>query len=153
MVVGADIALTHGALVTLDGRVLHRYYDQPGMSGSVDDWFATAFLAAGKVPLRSIVIVDWDRDIGRWGHNPTIGVLLTMSIAFFVGQCFIRNCSVHLVTPAMVREALGLDRYCSKETVHGATELLVPPRLFRDSDGDCHDAWLLAHLFSIGAFL
>lgn len=144
MIVGADIALNHGALVTTDGQLLCYYEDGIGMMSGASDLYAIADKLARNTPAGSTVIIEWDRDMGHW-RSPTVGVLMTMLAAFYGGIIqATRDCEVHYVTPALVRFCLGLEPTTSKKNMHAAIcEQYKREPFMNDRHGDVMDAWIL----------
>lgn len=146
LIVGADLAIKHGSIVDINGNILHVYQDQLGLISTVEDLYQTARKAANATPPKSIVCIDWDRNIGHWGDNPTIGVMITMIVGMYGTMCRIKGCEVNFVTPTIIRVCLGLEEMTSKEDVHFNVRNICP--LFvNDTDGDLLDAWLLAHTY------
>lgn len=160
-VIGADLALRHGALVDAAGNILYYYESPDGMNSSLESIYIRHYQAASMLPKDCIVVCDWDRTIASWGGksnkkkgrtNSSVGTLLTlMNYGFGVCSRIMRNAEVQFVAPSAVREALGLPPQTSKEDVHKATRHLWPqefrkPRFLPTADlrGDCVDAWLLA---------
>lgn len=143
LIVGADLAIKHGSLVDIHGNILHIYKDQLGLISNVEELFQTARAAANATPRKSVVCIDWDRNQGHWGNNPTIGVLITMIVGFYGALVRTKGCDVHYVTPSIIRVCLGLQDQCSKEDVHFNVRNFCP-HFEDDPEGDMLDAWLLA---------
>jgi hypothetical protein len=147
LIVGADLALNHGAIVDINGNLVHEYHDGLGMMSSADMLYARAMQCSAVTPEGCTVVVDWDRNMATWGSHPTTGVLITMLLSFYGALCRTRDCDVHYVTPDLIRYCLGLAPQTIKSDVHEAVKKLAPPLLKRDSHGDNIDAWLLAYTF------
>jgi hypothetical protein len=146
MYVGADIAINHGALVNFDGKTLCVYDDGKGMMSSTEDLWNTACLLSRNTPLKSTVLIDWDRKIGSWGGADT-AVLITLQIGFYAALAQTsRKCDVHFVTPSTVRFCLGVDQQLSKKDLHTHAKTIynMPDGFPNDRHGDLMDAWLLA---------
>lgn len=145
MVIGADLALNHGALVGIDGTVLAQYSNGIGMLSGPADLYSIACLFSRNTPANSIVIVDWDRDSGNW-RSPTVGCLMTMLASFYGALAMsVRRSTVHYIAPRQVRECLGLEQKAAKSLVHEAAAVLYQiPDFEQDKHGDVLDAWLLA---------
>lgn len=147
LLLGADLAIKHGALVDINGRVLHLYRDQVGLISNVEELYQVARLCANATPSKSTVCIDWDRNQGSWGNNPTVGVLITLIVGFYGALCRVKGCDVHYVTPSIIRVCLGLQDQCSKEDVHWNVRNFCP--VFADDPaGDLLDAWLLAYTYT-----
>lgn len=146
IVVGADLAIRHGAIVDINGTVLHVYKDQLGLLSNVEELFQTARVAANATPRKCIVCIDWDRNQGHWGNNPTVGVLITMICGMYGTLCRMKGCDVNYVTPSIIRVCLGLEQMTNKEDVHFNVRNFAP--VFADDpEGDLLDAWLLAYTY------
>lgn len=147
-VVGADISLKHGALVTLEGEILLAYTGRKGMDVTADELWSLACELHDNTPYKAIIAVDFDRDSCYWGggRSPQVSVLITLLVGFYTALVRSKlSCSVHLVTPALVRDCLGVHRTTSKSGVHDHIKNIVPTTLFNDLEGDNWDAWILAH--------
>ena len=157
-IVGADLALKHGAIVDQLGKIIFTYENAEGMTSSLDSIYRRCQSAALAVPMDSIVVVDWDRDICSWGQktrNAKVGTLLTLICWGFACLAMEkRKARIHFASPDAVRICLQLPRRASKEEVHAVTKHLLPRTLrgakFKttaDLRGDCIDAWLLAFTY------
>lgn len=140
ILLGADIASRHGAIVDSNGALLYGFHDGNGMDSTQEDMWQRARLAAGYVPMRSNVAVDWDVNIGSFGsstpgkkrpfNNPKVGVILTVQVMFFVAFCRLeRKAHVQFITPAELRKRLNLPVKMSKEAVHAAMWDKLPVHL------------------------
>ena len=155
-IVGADLALRHGAIVDAQGVIIFVYVSPDGMNSSVESIYARSLKAAQALPENCIVVCDWDRTISSWGgkkrSNASVGTLLTlMTYGFAIMARLLRQSQVQFVSPAAVREALGFSPQTSKEDIHKQTRNIWPASLqnpkfhpHKDVRGDCVDAWLLA---------
>jgi hypothetical protein len=143
LIIGADLAIRHGALVDINGNLLHSYKNELGMMSSFTDLFDIAETSYHATPIGAIIAIDFDRTLGSWNRNPEQGILLTMLVAFYGALCH-ATCDVHYVTPSLVRSCLGLPRTAHKSEVHHAVKDLVPKGLYKDSKGDNIDSWVLA---------
>src|SRR6185369_7639260 len=99
--IGADLALKHGALVDLNGAILHQYKDRPW--DTMEQVFQTARAAANATPSRSLVILDFDRTMGSWGDNPAVGTMLAVISAFYAALIRTKKCQVAYCSPNLVR--------------------------------------------------
>lgn len=142
MIIGADLALKHGALVDIDGNVIFTYTDRPGLDTTLEDVFQTARIAATATPSRSIIIIDFDRTQGSWSAGST-GTLITLLTGYYTALVRTKRCLVSYCSPNQVRLCLGCQPFCSKEDVHFAARDYIPAGL-DDPEGDKIDAWLLA---------
>lgn len=161
--VGADLA-THGAIVDSNGKVLYVYEDVINLGYELEDMDKITLHLASFVPLGSNVAVDWDKTTYAWGNftnkaaiikNAQISSMLTLLAIMFGMHCrYLRKCTIRFITPAQVRQCLGLKRNCDKSEVHKATEHLMPPTIAgkcfprADVRGDKKDAWILTHVWS-----
>jgi hypothetical protein len=155
-IIGADLALKHGAVVDKEGKIIFVYQSPDGMNSTFESLYQRAKSAALAVPENSIVAVDFDRTCTSWGKNPKVGTLLVIlnwSFAVIVRE--LRNCQVQFVSPSSIRSCLGLSPQTSKRDVHKQTAHLLPENLrgtkfHKDADvrGDIKDAWLLATTYN-----
>lgn len=145
MVIGADVAINHAALVNQHGEVLHYFDDGNGMLSTTEQLYEKAVELANATPKSSVVVIDFDRDQGSWGP-PKVGILITMQVAFYGALITAtRDCQVHYVTPALVRYCLGLPNTTSKKDLHIAVHKMYPDTVYiKDPHGDKMDAWVLA---------
>ena len=160
LVVGADLALRHGALVSAAGEIIYTYTSLDGMDSTLESIYIRIKNIIEALPIESVAVIDWDRTIGSWGKgrsNSNVGTLLTL-VNWGVGLLAreSRKAQVHFVAPAQVRKALGLPPGTSKRDVHKLTAHMLPDTLMgtkfhKDADvrGDCKDAFLLARTFDI----
>lgn len=164
-IVGADLALRHGAIVSAAGEIIHIFQSKDGMDSSLESIRVRAREAALSLPKYCTVVVDWDRDIASWDRkntkgriiqkNAKVGTLLTlMNWGFGLLARELRSAHVHFVAPSQIRASLGLRPQAPKSEVHKVTMHLRPQTLrgtkfHTDSDvrGDCIDGWLLAWLY------
>ena len=158
-IVGADLALRHGAIVDAQGNIIFVYLSPDGMNSSVESLYARSFEAAKSLPENCIVVCDWDRTISSWGGkkrtNASVGTLLTLvTYGFAIMARLLKQSQVQFVSPSAIREALGLPPQTSKEDVHKFTKNIWPVTLqnpkfhpHKDIRGDCIDAWLLASTY------
>lgn len=157
MVIGADLALNHGALVT-SRKVLYIYQTGAGMQSSVETLRQRAIVLVNALPRNCVLAIDWDRTSGSWGKNPLVGTLMTiLNISFGVLAIERKNAEVHYVTPNVIRNCLGLPARCKKEFVHSSVVVpkfilsfpLSGSKMIKDHlYGDLIDAWILADTFS-----
>lgn len=146
-IIGADLALNHGSLVTLEGDILYSYTEGHGMRNDAKSLALLAEVLVAHTPAESEVVIDWDRKAGLWGggRSPEVAGLITMLVSFYGAVLSERlNCRVYYVTPALVRDCLGLRSDAAKGLVHYNVMELVPERLPNDVNGDNYDAWILA---------
>lgn len=157
MVIGADLAINHGALVT-DNKIVYTYQTGAGMQSSAETLRQRAIVLVDKLPRNCTLAIDWDRTSGSWGKNPLVGTLMTiLNISFGVLAIEIKNANVHYITPKVIRECLNLPVRCKKEFVHSSvivpnfivTHHITGSKLIKDNlYGDLVDAWLLADTFN-----
>lgn len=151
-IIGADLALRHGAIVNAVGTIIHTYLSPDGMNSTFESLYQRGKTAALSVPEHSIVALDLDRTCTSWGKNPKVGTLLIiLNWSFAVCVRELRSCQVQFVSPSSVRSCLGLSPQTSKRDVHKQTAHLLPENLrgtkfHKDPDirGDIKDAYLLA---------
>lgn len=157
-IIGADLALTHGAIVDAQGEIIYTYHGLGGMNSTIESIYARSREAALTLPEKCIVVIDWDRTISSWGkkkRNGNIGTLLTLVVyGFSIVAREMRQAQVHFVAPSAVRECLGLPATASKDDVHKAVYSIIPqnlrkPKFHSDKDvrEDCWDAFLLASTY------
>lgn len=160
VIVGVDLALRHGAIVSSAGEIIHIFQSKDGMDSTLESIYARSREAAQALPRGCIAVIDWDRTISSWnrkgrGNNSNVGTLLTlMSWGFGILARELKSAQVHFVSPSQVRAALGLSPQTSKTDVHKATKHLRPltiqgTKFHKDADvrGDCVDGWLLAFTY------
>lgn len=176
MIIGCDLALNHGALVTDQGLIIHEYSSGHGNDSQVGQLYSMALEARSAIhraiPNKPYTIaIDWDRNSGSWGtrfdgkgrrkgSTPITAILMTALINQFIAICVaLDNAEVHVVSPSMIRRCLGLGSRVSKEIVHkhckdnGLLPKSVYPlrRSNQDVKGDIIDAYLLASTLSCSA--
>lgn len=150
VIIGADLALNHGSIVTSEGEVLYYYTTGDGMRSDAKSLALLADVLVSYTPPGSIVAIDWDRKAGLWGggRSPEVAGLITMLVSFYGAVIAERlGCQVYYITPALVRSCLGLRADASKGLVHYNIEELVPASLSNDVNGDNYDAWILTHVW------
>ncbi len=152
MIVGCDLALIHGALVTSEGELLFAYTGRKGMAVTSEELYDLAQELILHTPSKSTLVIDFDRRAGFWGggRSPEVAVLITQLVSFYGAMAQgKRNCSVYYVTPGLVRYCLGLPPMCSKSDVHehARNHGIIPSTLPNDIEGDNHDAFLLCYTF------
>lgn len=147
MIIGCDLALNHGALVTDQGLIIHEYSSGHGNDSQVGQLYSMALEARSAIHraiVESIIVptfgyrehrtytiaIDWDRNSGSWGtrfdgkgrrkgSTPITAILMTALINQFIAICVaLDNAEVHVVSPSMIRRCLGLGPRVSKEIVH-----------------------------------
>lgn len=161
LIIGADLALNHGALVGSDGSILHVYKQGKGLISTVDELWEMALLLSSYVPLGANVAVDWDRNIGSFGSNSKTATLMTVLIIHFIDILRMQNHSrCTLVAPSQIRAMLKLPLTCKKEVVHNKVtfpeninawkcrkdKVSLPYRAAEPKEikGDVKDAYILA---------
>lgn len=168
MIIGADLALNHGALVNSQGQIIYEYSSGKGNDSQVGDLYSIALEARSAIH-RAIVgnytiAIDWDRNVGSWGakfdgkgrrrgSTPITAILMTALINQFIAICVDRdNAEIHTVSPSMVRRCLTLGPRVSKDDVHKhcKNQGLLPKSIYplrrsnQEVKGDIIDAYLLA---------
>lgn len=174
MIIGADLALNHGALVNSQGQIIYEYSKGKGNDSQVGDLYSIALEARSAIH-RAIVAnistnvsytiaIDWDRNVGSWGakfdgkgrrrgSTPITAILMTALINQFIAICVDRdNAEIHTVSPSMVRRCLTLGPRVSKDDVHKycKNQGLLPKSIYplrrsnQEVKGDIIDAYLLA---------
>lgn len=139
MIIGADLALNHGALVNSQGQIIYEYSKGKGNDSQVGDLYSIALEARSAIhraiatSFRSngyTIAIDWDRNVGSWGakfdgkgrrrgSTPITAILMTALINQFIAICVDRdNAEIHTVSPSMVRRCLTLGPRVSKDDVH-----------------------------------
>lgn len=150
MIIGADLALNHGSIVTSAGEVLYCYTNGDGMRSDAKSLALLANVLVSYTPAGSIVAIDWDRKAGQWGggRSPEVAGLITMLVSFYGAVIAERlACQVYYITPALVRRCLGLRADASKSLCHYNVEDLIPTSLPNDVNGDNYDAWILTYVY------
>lgn len=160
-IIGADLALNHGAIVRADGFILHTYDTGKGLASSIEELYQSAMQISSYIPLGSNVAVDWDRNISAFGGVSKTGTLMTVLIVYFTAILRLQNhCQCTLVAPSQVRKMLKLPLTCKKEIVHA--KVTFPPVIAgfkskkktvslplractpKELKGDVKDAYILA---------
>lgn len=154
LIVGADPAINHGAIVDVNGRIIYTYDNGKGMKSSMEDLYQLSMNAASSLPMGCILVMDWDRTVTSWGRDPRVGTLMTI-IAVGLGYIarLTRKANVKFVSPSAIRHCLDLPAKASKATVHKAYKDILPPSLrgkfhkSADVRGDCIDAYILCNTY------
>lgn len=143
MIIGADIALNHGALVTDTGKVIFNYTDGLGMRSRADDLYQRAQQLLTFTPKRATIVIDFDREMGSWGGKPSVALLMTMLVSMYGALAQNTRRTVVYATPSLLRYCVGAPLMSSKKEVHDLVREHAPT-FVGDKHGDMLDAWLLA---------
>lgn len=152
LIVSADLALNHGAVVDEYGKVLYWYGEGKGRLSSFVDLLRIAEAAVDCVPLYSSVAIDYDVRSSSWGKDPVIGTkMIVLGTQFAVLAMERKACEVHLVSPATVRKCLGISVKANKQACWEAVRSYYPPTLTKETKGeakgDALDAWIMCYAF------
>lgn len=160
-IIGADLALNHGAMVSADGYIVKVYGKGKGLSSTVEELFEQALELSSYIPYNSNVAIDWDRNIASFGGISKTGVLMTVLVIHFIDILRLQNkCQCTLVAPSQIRKMLKLPLTCKKEIVHAKVnfpnhindfkyrkeKVNLPIRAAEPKEvkGDLKDAYILA---------
>jgi hypothetical protein len=146
MIIGADISLRHGALVTRSGNILFEYTNGCGMDCGIPELYTRAQELLTYTPRRAKVVIDFDRDSGNWG-KPSVAILIAILCSMYGALAQNSGRLVIYATPELIRHCVGLDPYKSKKEVHEHVRPYAPQYPV-DKNGDKLDAWLLAYCYS-----
>lgn len=146
MIIGADLALNHGCLVTARGVVLFNYTDGIGMRSRAGDLYDRAKQILSFTPKRATVVIDFDRDMGSWGGKPATALLMTMLVSMYGALAQSSGRTIIYATPALLRYCVDAPIMSTKKEVHALVSTYAP-KFAGDTHGDMLDAWLLAHAY------
>ena len=97
-----------------------------------------------------LYFLDYSAMFATWGRDPRIGSFMMVLITMYSMLCLERNsCKIHLITPALVRECLGLKQRCSKKDVWDRVEQDMPLHVKKakgPAGEDIRDAWILCRV-------
>lgn len=146
-IVGADLAINHGAICDNKGNVLYSYKAGNGMRSTFKDLYLTGINAGKSIRKGDIISVDWDNRMGSWGNNPKTGILMTVVITSFITYCVQKfQSKIKLISPSEVRTCLGLPVTTSKKDIHTVWSNDIPKSLLSLKNPvkeDAIDAWIL----------
>lgn len=149
LICAADLALTHGAIVDINGKIWYAYTGRTGLAVKSEGLYDLALELYYNTPHGAILVIDWCRHSGSWGNKgrgSVTAMLMTQLISFYAAICTYDNDNVvHFIEPALVRYCVGLPANTNKFDVHHHCAKLFPKDLPDDISGDNRDAWLLAY--------
>ena len=152
--IGMDIALRHGAIVSLNNGVYHReyVYDNSAilLSLPIDKAFHEIHNLTQTILLKSITwntsntLIAFDADVNTFFQSKNVQKIYTGALyyAIFIGLVK-QGYTIIFVKPSDIRAMLGLKRTAKKELVLDAVSGIIP--YIKSKTMDEMDARILAY--------